>query len=66
MVENKHKQKHIRGWTLFFLALVILGYVVPFTLLTSVAKVYGAFLFWAAFAIVAVIAVGILTAGWRD
>lgn len=53
-------------WVLWFLTLVLAAFIVPYTLLTSIASPYGAFLFWNLFALAAIISVAIMTAGWRD
>jgi len=53
-------------WALWFLALVLAAFVVPYTLLAGVAAPHGAFLFWNVFALVAIASVAVMTAGWRD
>jgi predicted membrane protein len=44
LIEKLKKSRN--KWALIFLVLVCLAYIVPYTLLTNVPKVYGAFLFW--------------------
>jgi hypothetical protein len=45
--------------------LVAAAVVVPFTLLASVARVSGAFLFWIVFALVVIALIVRATAGWK-
>jgi hypothetical protein len=45
--------------------LVAAAVVVPFTLLRSVARVHGAFLFWIVFALIVIALIVWGTAGWR-
>ena len=53
-------------WAVWFFILIISAVIVPFTLLSPVEKIYGAFLFWNIFAIIAIISVGNITRHWRD
>ncbi len=46
--------------------LVVLAYVVPYTMLSEVDRWYGSFLFWTAFGLVAVAAIWAMTRTWRD
>lgn len=55
-----------RLWTWVFIILVLLAYVVPFTVLSGVQKVYGAFLFWTLFAVAAIGCMIMITGNWRD
>jgi hypothetical protein len=47
-------------------ALVVLAYVVPYTVLSGVDAWYGAFLFWTLFAVAAIAGILVVAAGWRD
>ncbi|MCX7667623.1 MAG: hypothetical protein N2Z84_01670 [Atribacterota bacterium] len=38
-----------------YLALVLLAYLIPFTLLSRIPRVWGSFLFWVTFAFVALL-----------
>ncbi|WP_102271752.1 hypothetical protein [Cytobacillus massiliigabonensis] len=38
-------------WALLILAIVLLGYILPYTLLTNVTAWYGSFLLWTGLAI---------------
>lgn len=53
-------------WIIFFIVLVLSAFIVPFICFHDVAKVYGAFLFWNIFAVVAIISMLIITSQWRD
>ncbi|KJR97513.1 MAG: hypothetical protein VR68_12555 [Peptococcaceae bacterium BRH_c4a] len=59
-------QGQLIGWAIWFFVIVLSAFTVPYYLLSNVAKVYGAFLYWGIFAIVAIISVGIITSKWRD
>jgi uncharacterized membrane protein YhhN len=54
------------AWILWFGILLFLDYTLPYTVLSGVSKVYGAFLFWNLFALVAIASIGILLWKWRD
>ena len=58
-------KNQIKGWVIWFLVLVLSAFTVPFFLLSDVGKVYGAFLYWGIFAVVAIISVGVITSKWR-
>ncbi len=53
-------------WVLYFLMLLLAAIIIPFTLLRKVESIYGSFLFWGLFALVAMISIGIITGQWRD
>ena len=55
-----------RGWILWFGILLFLDYTLPYTVLSGVSKIYGAFLFWNLFALTAIASIGILLWKWRD
>lgn len=59
-------QKALKWWVLWFVFLVLAAFWVPFNLLSHVASVSGAFLFWGVFAITAIISVSIIAGKWRD
>ncbi len=54
------------GWVMWFLALLVSAYVVPYGLFGHFAKTSGAFLFWCIFAVVATVSIARMTSGWRD
>lgn len=53
-------------WAGVVLALVILAYVVPYTVLSGVDAWYGAFLFWVVFGALAIAVISVITSSWRD
>ncbi len=53
-------------WAGVVLVLVVLAYVVPYTLLAEVDRWYGSFLFWAVFGLAAIVAIWAMTRSWRD
>ena len=48
------------------LVLVVLAYVVPYTVLSGVDAWYGSFLFWAMFGLAAILVNAAITSSWRD
>lgn len=55
-----------RRLALVILLLVAAAVVVPYTLLSDVQRVTGAFLFWIVFALVVIGLIVHATAGWRS
>jgi hypothetical protein len=53
-------------WAGVVLVLVVLAYVVPYTLLAEVDRWYGSFLFWTVFGLAAIVVIWALTRSWRD
>ena len=53
-------------WIGVSLFLVVLGYLVPYTVLSGVDAWYGSFLFWAMFGIAAILVNVAITSSWRD
>jgi hypothetical protein len=54
------------AWAGVVLVLVVLAYLVPYTLLSAVDRWYGSFLFWTAFGLAAIAAIWAVTRRWRD
>ena len=48
------------------LVLVVLAYVVPYTVLSGVNAWYGSFLFWAMFGFAAILLNAAITSSWKD
>jgi amino acid permease len=64
LIEKLKKSRN--KWALIFLVLVCLAYIVPYTLLTNVPKVYGAFLFWWVYIAAVVVCILTIIKDWRD
>ncbi|MGF1471149.1 MAG: hypothetical protein ACFB50_05310 [Rubrobacteraceae bacterium] len=54
------------AWAGVVLVLVLLAYVVPYTVLSGVDAWYGAFLFWVVFGALAIAVIALITSSWRD
>lgn len=54
------------AWAGAIFVLVILAYVVPYTLLSGVDRWYGSFFFWTVFGLVTIAVIWAMTRGWRD
>lgn len=59
-------QGQLIAWAIWFFVIVLSAFTVPYYFLSGVTKIYGAFLYWGVFAIVAIVSVGIITSKWRD
>jgi peptidoglycan/LPS O-acetylase OafA/YrhL len=55
-----------RFWVIFFTVIILAAFILPFYLFDDLPKIYGAFLFWCIFAVVAIIGVGVITSKWRE
>ena len=53
-------------WILWFGFLLLLDYSIPYTALSGLGKVYGAFLFWNLFALTAIASICVIIWSWRD
>ncbi len=54
-------------WAVLFIIMILAAFIFPFLPpLSNLTKIYGAFLFWNAFALVVIVCLGIITARWRD
>lgn len=53
-------------WIGLALLLVVLAYLVPYTVLSGVDAWYGSFLFWAVFGLAAILVNAAITSSWRD
>ncbi len=53
-------------WAGAALFLVLLAYLVPYTVLSGVDAWYGSFLFWAAFGLAAILVNAVITGSWKD
>ncbi|MGH3086809.1 MAG: hypothetical protein ACRDSJ_05760 [Rubrobacteraceae bacterium] len=53
-------------WVGVMLALVALAYLAPYTILSGVDHVFGSFLFWVVFGLVAICVNAAIAMRWRD
>jgi cyanate permease len=53
-------------YALFILVIMLLAYLIPYTVLSHVDAWYGSFLFWTVFALVAIVANVFISVSWRD
>lgn len=53
-------------WLSWFITLLALAYVVPYTVLVNFPRIYGAYLFWAVLALVAIASMFSVISGWRS
>lgn len=54
------------SWIGAVLFLVLLAFLVPYTVLSGVDAWYGSFLFWAGFGLVAILVNVAITSSWKD
>jgi hypothetical protein len=53
-------------WVIWLVVLILSAYIVPYYLIGHIARVYASFLYWTVFALLAIIAIMRISAGWRD
>ncbi|RFU70521.1 hypothetical protein D0469_06195 [Peribacillus saganii] len=57
--------KHEVFWGLVSMGLILLAYILPYTILTGVARWYGSFLLWVVIAVVIIGVNYIVAREWR-
>lgn len=58
-------KRHI-VWVIWFSIMILCSYLLPYTVLIHVPKMYGAYLFWIVLTLVVIVSAGARTAPWRD
>lgn len=53
-------------WAIICIVLILLAYIIPYTVLTDVAKWYGSFLLWVVLGLVIIVVNIIITKDWRS
>ena len=53
-------------WAIICIVLILLAYMIPYTVLTDVAKWYGSFLLWVTLGLVIIVVNIIITKDWRS
>lgn len=53
-------------WAIICIVLILLAYIIPYTVLTDVAKWYGSFLLWVILGLVIIVVNIIITKDWRS
>lgn len=53
-------------WVIICIVLILLAYIIPYTVLTDVAKWYGSFLLWVMLGLVIIVVNIIITKDWRS
>jgi hypothetical protein len=53
-------------WAIICIVLILLAYMIPYTVLTDVAKWYGSFLLWVILGLVIIVVNIIITKDWRS
>jgi len=56
----------VKKYLIGYIPLVILAYLLPYTLFHSVHKFYGSFLFWIGYALVAIILMTRMMGSWKN
>ncbi|MEA1964997.1 MAG: hypothetical protein U9O41_07735 [Candidatus Aerophobetes bacterium] len=66
-IEKRRKfSKMRRGYLLWFLILLGLDYIVPYTLLKNVPRIYGSFLFYIIWSLITIVSIFAIFIRWRD
>lgn len=58
--------KREKGWGIVILIIVLLGYVLPYTIFKGMTHWYGSFLVWTLLALIIIVINFIITSSWRD
>ena len=53
-------------WAIICIVLILLAYIIPYTVLTDVSKWYGSFLLWVVLGLVIIVVNIIITKDWRS
>ncbi|MFZ0445535.1 MAG: hypothetical protein WAM95_13120 [Bacillus sp. (in: firmicutes)] len=53
-------------WAIICIVLILLAYIIPYTVLTDVAKWYGSFLLWVTLGLVIIVVNISITKDWRS
>lgn len=53
-------------WAIICIVLILLAYIIPYTVLIDVAKWYGSFLLWVVLGLVIIVVNIIITKDWRS
>lgn len=64
--QKKKFSKMRKGYLLWFLILLGLDYIIPYTLLKNVPKIYGSFLFYIIWSLITIISMFTIFIRWRD
>lgn len=62
-MKNKQRKKF---WGTFIIVLILLAYIVPYTILSNVQTWYGSFLFWGIIGVLIIFANVMVTRDWRE
>ncbi len=62
-MKNKQRKKF---WGTFIIVLILLAYIVPYTILSNVKTWYGSFLFWGIIGVLIIFANVMATRDWRE
>lgn len=54
------------AWFIWFALWILLSYVLPYTILADVKKIYGAYLFWVIITLIVIVPVIALTLRWGE
>lgn len=64
--DESMSKKAKRFWGGFIILLILLAYIIPFTILTNVQTWYGSFLFWGIIGVLIIFANVMVTRDWRE
>lgn len=62
-MKNKQRKKF---WGTFIIVLILIAYIVPYTILSNVQTWYGSFLFWGIIGVLIIFANVMVTRDWRE
>lgn len=56
----------MKKFAIGYLPLVLLGYLLPYTLFQNVYKIYGSFMFWIGYALIAIFLMSRMMDSWKN
>ena len=58
-------KRHV-AWFIWFSLMIFGSFLIPYTVLNHIPKMYGAYLFWVAVTLVVIVSATALTMPWRE
>ncbi|MEM1524778.1 MAG: hypothetical protein QW372_00915 [Nitrososphaerales archaeon] len=66
MNEQRYKEKRHKLWLILFLIIVIIDFLIPYTILKDIASFYASYMFWTILTIVTIILGYVYLSSWRE
>ncbi|MEM2339183.1 MAG: hypothetical protein QXW83_03160 [Nitrososphaerales archaeon] len=66
MNEQRYKERRHKLWLILFLIIVIIDFLIPYTILKDIASFYASYMFWTILTIVTIILGYVYLSSWRE